>query len=405
VERAYQPPSDAEVKVSSAIGIDIQYSRSSVVLRETSGRGDRIAVVGDGRRRLIPNAVGGGQWGSTAAEAVLTAGSGPLLRWLGDPWDEPFLRGLKGRLTGYLGAEPGPGHHMTLVVPPEIPEARVADQCAAAGLRGIGRIDPADGLLCRWLAEPMADARSGPVAVIVLGEAYTAVAVYQVDRAASRPQIHRLTGALQPLPHGSGAWCLELARLVLDRVTEGTAPVDPLDVLDGVVEFGVTLAEGDSMRSTEWTGPLADRMFAPLRLTRAELLKWPGVRAVTDALPDLARTALDAAKVTPAHVITGGVGAVWPFYGEALQGLGKVWRSDTPEHDLAIGAVWWPELAAHFGYGRLPAATLEPVPEPVTASSEAAPALLSASPARSAPSEPPVSPESNRDETPPWLRK
>ncbi|GIH29433.1 hypothetical protein Aph01nite_77430 [Acrocarpospora phusangensis] len=291
--------------MTAAIGVDPQRSRSSIVLRESSGLGTQISVVGDGRRRLIPNA-----WGGGATE---------------DPWDPEFLRGIRGRLSQYLGVDAG--YRITLAVPLE---KRVLEVCAAAGLTGVGCVDPADALLCRWLSEPVDGAWRGRVSVAVVGETRTWLASYQVN--ADQSQVRRLPGA-RSVPYGSGAWCAELRRMVLDRCGEGA--VDPVAVLDGVYEFGAAL---DPVQPTQWRGPLAERMFTPLRLSRAEMLAWPSVREVTGALREL-----------EGQVVVGGVGAIWPFYDRA-------WRSDAPEHDLAVGAAWWPELAPYFSGLPVPAA-------------------------------------------------
>ena len=63
--------------VISGVGLDVQHSRTMIVVRE----GARQLPVGDGQRRLVPNALDGPRWGSAAAEAILGGGS-PVVGWL-----------------------------------------------------------------------------------------------------------------------------------------------------------------------------------------------------------------------------------------------------------------------------------------------------------------------------------
>ncbi|WP_182906764.1 hypothetical protein [Microbispora sp. H13382] len=337
------------------IGVDAQRSRTCVVLGET-GRADgivetRLTSVGDGCRHLVPNACAPGMWGSVAAEAQPDG-------WPVDPWSDGFLRGLRDRLWSYLGRVPPDleqGYQVSVVLPPAgrdsappggaVSADAVRARFAAAGMPGATIVDPAEALVCRWLAEPSALPYAGHVVAVACGETWTAVAVYRVtrgeDAGGGGPRISRLSTVPVHAAHGSGAWCAELVR----RVTERCAGerVSPLVMADGVLEFGARLRGRDAIRPLEWTGPHAARLYTPLRLSRAELSSWESVRLITDELSGMVHAAGLPPRQT-ALVLLGGVGAVWPWYADALRQFGQIWQSNEPERDLAAGAVHFPEL-------------------------------------------------------------
>src|SRR5262245_34002563 len=93
----------------NAFGIDHQRTMSVVWLREGRGSAARLRSIGDGYRRLIPNAVAGENiWGSRAAlaaEPYSAPGSDNLADglWFSLPDAPRFWRGLYQRLSSYLG--------------------------------------------------------------------------------------------------------------------------------------------------------------------------------------------------------------------------------------------------------------------------------------------------------------
>jgi hypothetical protein len=95
----------------------------------------------------------------------------------------------------------------------------------------------------------------------------------------------------------------------------------------------------------EWTGALAEHLFAPLLTSGAELARRPAAAGLARGVAQEARRLLSGAP-GPAVIAVGGPGAVWPFAADALAalGLGPVWGSGEPELDLALGACWWPQL-------------------------------------------------------------
>lgn len=376
------------------VGVDLQYSRATIGLREGMGRQMNARLVGDGTRRLVPSAIGpGGTWGSTAVEAFferaddMAAAADQVLGWRVDPWSVPFLRGLRERLVAYLG-EVSPdrrhGYHVCMCTgqagvagwdgraeqdtddgPPSTARS-AARRCAAAGLTDVTFVRPTDALLCRWIAEwvrhPSASGVVGAtpiskisVLVVACGESWTAVAGYAVVPGEERQLISRLPGTARRIERGCGEWSVGLAREVMARCREGTRPNSALAVLDATLELGALLGTQQDDETIEWSGPLADAMFAPLRVRRRDQAAREEVRLTTDSVAELVVKALPDAGPARPVIVVGGIGAVWPYITDALQQLSKdsvrLWRSSEPEHDLAIGATWWPELRGLFPRG------------------------------------------------------
>lgn len=328
--------------MNGGAGLDVQYSRTMIVVRE----GLQRMQVGDGYRRLVPNAQAGRLWGSPAAEAILSGGGPPLAEWLSrwrtDPWSEAFLAGAHHRLTGFLGqVRPihSNGYFVYLSTGPDVPD-NALELCASAGLSDTVPVEPGEALVCRWLAERVPDDWKGAVTAVACGETWITATPYAVDRAGARTAVTR-TGRSVSRAVGGGAWCTELASDVLERCREGVPATALLPLLDGVLELASALRDRETV---EWDGPLTDQLFAPLTFTRRELAARPSVDRVTTAVHEL----VQAMPGGPGLVIVGGPGAVWPFIPGALNELGPLWRSREPEQDLAVGAAWWPVLQPCF---------------------------------------------------------
>jgi hypothetical protein len=367
------------------VGIDMGHSRTSIALREGLGRQARASLVGDGRRRLVPNATRpDGTWGSAAADAFfdqvgdIAAAADQVLGWRTDPWSPPFLHGLHERLAAYLGGvSPIRRHGYEVCIctgqaevagwagrnagdPGDGPPATArsaAQRCAAAGLTDITFVRPTDALLCRWIADWMADPETygmlGPlpltgakVLVVACGETCTVAAAYAITLDEVRQPISPLPGTAGRIERGSGEWTHGLAREVMNRCREGTRASSALAVLDATLEFGGFLGTQSPDESIEWSGALTDAMFAPLRIRRRDRAAQEQVRLTTDGVAELVAKALpESGPAQP--IVVGGIGAVWPYITDALQKLensAALWRSSEPEHDLAVGATWWPQL-------------------------------------------------------------
>ncbi len=349
--------------MSGVIGLDPQRSRTALALRATGGTAGgptRLSKVGDGRRLLVPNATGdAGAWGSAALDAwvsTLSPGQPAAIevaeRWLADPWSPEFLRGARDRLVEYLGRVTPThrnGYHVCVVA---ADGAEAAHRCAAGGLDSVNAVRPADALLCRWLAEaaPLDPVR-GLVVAVACGETSTSVEAYQVS-GEDRPKVSSVRGSAGQVESAAADWVAQLAGMVLERCREAPPAAAVPAVLDGVLEFGAFLRSRPPDASVEWTGPLCDRLFAPLRLRRADLAEHPATRESADAVAGLVSAAGELASGSGDRdgplVLVGGFGAIGPFMADALRPHGRVRQSPEPEWDLAVGAAWWPALRHLF---------------------------------------------------------
>jgi hypothetical protein len=364
--------------MSGAFGVDPQRDRTSVALVEGGGTTGR--PVGDGRRALVPNACGpDGLWGSTAAEAALAALApepGPagelaayLHAWRVDPTGPEFLAGLRARLFAYLGhtAPTNRAGYRGYVVTPQGDHAETADllrRCTAAGLTDVTAVRPPDALVHRWLAASgSAFPYQGTVLAVACGETWTAATAYRVDRSAAGVWIDAL--ATESRPVGTAALADRLAGLVLERCREGVPARALLSLSDGVFEFGSMLRAAPADADVEWDGPLADRMFSPLRLNWGAMTGWPQAAEPAAATTELAGAVLGGGQRP--LVLLGGVGAVWPFAAHQLAGIGPVWHGQDPAHDLSLGAALSPRqqlLSAGPARSAQPVVAAQPMPSP-----------------------------------------
>ncbi|MGW1165657.1 hypothetical protein [Streptomyces sp. NPDC002550] len=337
--------------VVGVIGVDPQHLRTTVVLREGDGPAARLAPVGDGVRRSVPNAADAdGRWGSEAAAQRL-AGARPtdadteLYGWRCDAWSPEFRAGLHRRLTRYLGEVPPVplhGYRTCVAVPPSGPAE--ADECWPEA----EPVGPTDALLCRWLA-------GGPVAravvAVAVGDTWSLTGAYRLEDTADGPRVTR-AGTLRRAD-GTGTWRSALLRRVLDRCPPAALGPLVLAVLDGVEDFATGLRLGDPDRQVTWAGPLADILYTPLKLTPRQFMAGPETGpavagltlAVQSAVRDLGAGAGDAEAPL---IVLGGPGAVWPLRLVLSPRLGILWQSTDPCLDLACGASWWPSLRGRF---------------------------------------------------------
>lgn len=338
--------------MSGVLGLDPQHTRTCLTLLDGLSRPRESAPVpqpvGDGRRRLIPNASGpGALWGSRSADHRLAGvrAASPteltthLLDWRRDPLDQAFLTGVRERLADYLGRPAGLGdYQLCIAIDPTI-RSPVDDAAEAAGLVNVVRISPTDALLHRWLGRSgSAAAYEGDVVTVACGETETTATRYQVTVS----QTHHAVTEIATRWNAVGALPISeaLARLVPERCKQGIPPAVLLALLDGCLEFAAILRDLPERRAVSWDGPLADRLFAPLRIDRSELDRWPEVTALVGTLDDLLRPLCADSTPRELTVVVGGIGAAWPFVDRTAATFGTVWRSSDPEFDIATGAAW-----------------------------------------------------------------
>lgn len=366
--------------MAGSIGIDVQDSRTAITLLETSAGGVSTAAVGDGYRPLVPHAWTAQAWGSPAAEAVLAAAGAPaasagededqgqlpdaarlcelLFSWRRDPWADGFLNGLARRLDAYTGRTPllAGTYQLGVCAAPGTPDrAAAAQRCESAGLPAPQFVDPADALLCRWLADAAAAGgqirppASSSVIAVACGGDYTLARAYLVS-ASGRGFVVQ-AGRESRIAAGTAALGAAVAGDVLARCRPGVPPPALLALLDGVLEYAAAIRTRRSA-AADWSGPLAEYLFTPLRLTAGELADRPEAAGLRQFL------ATEPGRLSPgdppAVIVVGGPGAAWPFAADWAGVTGPVWQSLEPELDLSIGASWWPLLRRAFAVADAP---------------------------------------------------
>lgn len=391
----------------NALGIDYQQTTTVVSLRE--GASARLRSVGDGLRDLIPNAVRGQtMWGSRALldanrEDLRQGDAGNSGPWL-DPDGAPiFWRQLYQRTRGYLGGlEPVPANGYRLVIGLQADPFPWAAKAISQLAKTAGFVDPIcvpapDALLCRWLAEGNA-AGERIVAAVVVGDTAAAVRAYRL-RVDERGQTTvTAVGPMCFLPNvGQADWMRQITTLVANRSGGKIPPEEELPVRDAAIEFGMQLGRAGDHESITWTGPLRERMVMPIQVTRAGILALLDIQAFNHNLAAALSSAMAGLKVTkpPDVILRGGSGAAWPFGLSALTQIvpaGKIWQSADPEHDVAYGTAWWPEVGEPYAdVLHWKGLALQP---PIT------PPPLSPAPMDSV-----GSPVSDLDQIPPWKRR
>jgi hypothetical protein len=405
-----------------SVGIDMQGARAAVCLVEWSGGQVRQGPVGDGRRILIPVAATATSWGSPAAEAVLGALpadcrlADSVFAWRQDAWSADFLAGLQRRLLGFLGQQQlarSRSHQVYICADPGSAAdwATASELLDEAGLPGAEPVRPGDALLCRWLSETP-EPPSGPVLAVACGEGVTIVNTYTVQ--AGHALAVRADGETR-VDAGCGPWVAEVAAGALRLCRPGVPARALLSLLDGVDEFAAVLRARPGDLTVEWTGPLSQFMFEPVRASRRELASRPAVTDVTGPVADAVRTALSAVA-GDATLLVGGPSAAWPFVPDALAGLGTVWQSGDPTLDLAYGACWWELYRLSFrrdralpGEGPLPGPVVAPARVPLDSGARPEPPQDSVLPWEVTPAPPPAAPVRTaaplaENDLPPWER-
>jgi|GEM_PF-5078497 len=348
----------------NAIGIDYQQTLTVICLREGSGYMARLRNIGDGQRALIPNATYGNElWGShawriTGSDALCQGDPAQDGPWLNEPGARIFWCGIYQRLYTYLGrVRPLMRNGYQVVVALHAADYSTAAMgverlCRAAGLSEAMCIPATDALLCHWLTDRRIDCPPEQViAVITVGDTATLVSAYHIYQKGDRfPHILASAQPVFHIPVGQSAWLARVLEHVHIQFNEPIPPGYELVLRDAAITFAAHLCRADAHHPVEWTGPLAERMYAPLRLARHDCASWPEVTALTASLPAaIQRTVASVSdRTVPDCILVGGVGATWPFVADAARAVAPIWQSGIPQEDVARGAAWWPEMCQYF---------------------------------------------------------
>ncbi len=355
----------------NAFGIDYGRALSVVCLREGTGPRARTRLVGDGFRASIPHVVSAPlslsspdepvRWASRALEtkaatSVLRpteASSGP---WLELPGAVLFWRGLMRRLTAYIGrVKPLPSNGYDMVVAVQASELsrapkEVSNLCHEAGFEAVTVVPSPHALLCRWMMEavlmPWGEGAQ-TIASVCVGDDSISICAYRVTmRGTQLPQITTTSRCFSIDGCGGAWWTNRLLQEVANRWREMPDIGDEMALRDAASEFGARLNRAPDSEQIEWEGPLAERMFEKLRLSRRECREWPEVAPLMRQLPDILTGAAQAVSGRERLdlVLIGGMGAMWPFAADAATTQGRIWQSGFPLEDVARGAACWTEV-------------------------------------------------------------
>lgn len=355
----------------NAFGIDYGRTLSIVSLRDGKGPRARTRLVGDGFRASIPHATSAPSspptledpllWGSRALEAKARGGA---LRpeenlaglWLERPGAMLFWQGMMQRLTAYVGRVkplPSNGYDTIIALPSESIEdtsVQLSDLCREAGFEGVTIVPSPHALLCRWMMEvvvmPWGEGAQ-TVASVSVGDDSISVCAYRVTmRGPNMPQITASSRCFSIPECGSARWGHRLLQEVANRWREMPEIGDEMALRDAANEFGARLSRARQDEQVEWDGPLAERMFENLRLSRRECREWPEVGPLVQELPTLLHQTAHAVNESGRLdlVLVGGVGAMWPFAAEVAASEFRMWQSGFPLEDVARGAAFWPEV-------------------------------------------------------------
>jgi hypothetical protein len=246
-------------------------------------------------------------------------------------------------------------------------------------------VDPAEAVLCRWLADPAFTREQSQVVALACGETWTMGRGYRIQSSANAVAIDPLPVAGFQLPLGSAAVVERLTRAVLARCREEIPATALLPLAGGVLEYLATLGSSPTDSVVNWEGPLADRMFAPFHESRSRIALWPESLDATAAVESSVRDILGVFDGS-ATILVGGIGAAGALMSDALARHARVWTSPRPELALAVGAAWRWHLRTAFRKG--PAVAARKVTEPAKQSDIAVSAA----------------PDIDPLELPPWMR-
>lgn len=328
-------------------GLDHQSTFTSIALYEESSS-QATRMVGDGRQLMIPNVVADGDlWGTQAA---MTSGCRPLGGIESAVSDDAiFWRGIASRLFSYLGrmeAVRQNGYGVTAAISGELDADAVASRARHAGLRDFDLITATEALCCREFgsATDLPEPRRTIVAV-ACGDRSVEIEAFVIERTSSRqPLIVARSGGTTIEQTGHALWSKRLIAELREHLIEPlpTALEWNPDVSLAILRAAERLTR--ERGSFDWTGGLGRSLFAPVRIALWDCRRWPEAilleaamsPAVDDELRKLAAGDADL-------ILVGGIGALWPFAGDAARAIGNIRISSDPASDLAIGASAWKE--------------------------------------------------------------
>ncbi len=327
----------------NVLGIEYRGTYSVVSLREGVYRPQ---LIGDGRRTLIPNAVGPGRlWGSEAGIHLNeTPAPGP---WLAD-CAAIFWQQLQRRVVRFLGGLQPAEHGCDCVIAcagTAEESSAVALLASAAGLPDATVVTPVQAAIALWLAGQInMSADEYTVAVVAVGDATAEATVFAVRTGLSPTILDAASGGILT-GTGAGLWANKLLREVAAHLPDPISEDQGLSLWQAALEFGEGLRRAGATSLIRWSGPLEDRMVSPFRKSGEDLFDWPEMMDLTHWLsPAVQAGTRGLGRDQVDFLLVCGLGANWPLPAKAFLGLPEPIISADPAADIAIGATWWPVL-------------------------------------------------------------
>ncbi|GAB3280498.1 hypothetical protein GCM10027347_55670 [Larkinella harenae] len=344
-----------------AIGFDHHAIFTQAAVRENSGG---AVLVGDGIRSIIPNVVHEHLWGSRALQAP-----GAAVEWcrylsntssisgMSVSQASVFWRGMYQRLYTYLGySEPDATNGYELVL--------VSDQDAQgssrynarqilqqSGFTTIEVIPATYALLARFLhsADSHVPEISGNVAVCFIGEREILLSAFDLETTSDSVRVLRIGDQIKIPKAGFLFLLADLKQWFIEN-----GHFEPKDLahawIENVLEYAASFPFQGASQPSIWrgVGGRSLKLRGKLPFWRSAQFKavLPSAQ-VLESLPQLIQAAMKSiGAATPTHVVFGGPGSVFPVIDQQLADRlgGRVWRSQNPLEDVAIGATWWPLL-------------------------------------------------------------
>lgn len=350
----------------STLGIDYQQTLVSICLREGSYQNACSRFISDGTQTLIPNLVyqdaQNQLWGSKALRNKEFNWLTKVSSWEGlSPPNSDIWNHIYCHLYNFLGRiAPTPENNYQLVVAPQAENhsqvAKTIERvCLTAGFKSATIISTPVAILSRWVSEyAISEIREKKIVVVVaVGDVSTTVGAYELypNTQKSSPAFYLTNTSSQIHIYNTGLayWNAKLLSLVSTKLKNPVTPEYNLGMRDAALEFGRYLGKVDKHQLLNWNGPLKQKMYAPLDITRNQCEVWSEVSNLTLRLPTAIEQALSAiGSKQPDLILVGGAGAIYPFAKDIAAKLGKVWQSPNPEQDIALGAACWPEVSSSW---------------------------------------------------------
>lgn len=296
-------------------------------------------LLDDGQRTLIPNVTSGSDWGSIAASDIRSGWNGTTRV----PTADKLWNDLHRRMVRYLGGYE-PGSREITTVAASATDSPSAIIVAGSLLKVDQVISFSEAAIASWLSRQLtSDSQLRRVGVLTIGDTSAEAATVDV-RVGPRPLLVEARGTSSCEGVGASFVTKQILDEIGGHASEGSQLTTPVAMWQSAMEMGDRLRRAPGNRSVAWTGPLQERLVAPMEITKEDFYAWPAVIRLHHWLHGSVRTMF--LNYRPEVVIVSGQGASWPIAPDVFSGLPNPAIPTDPSTDLAVGASYWPTLHA-----------------------------------------------------------